>query len=694
MMALAALLVLASFLHATSAHAALATVEGHPYGVQGTSESIAFGNVNTPHALNLTSPQTFNNTAGNPVVHGNNVYAIYWDPTGDRYHGDWRILIDRYLKDVATASGSLGNVFAIDSQYTDSTNSGASYRSTFRGAYSDTNPYPAVAGCNDAGNGGYVTVTCLSDEQIQSELQNFVAQHNLPKGMNSIFLLLTPPEVEVCLDAGSSASHCSENTGSTGLCSYHSAITPTSPTTGDGNTILYAMVPWTAGGLEDGHLPTADQGYGSLCQDGNWDAADPYFDNSQEGVLPNADVPTEQEPNQVTAHPGPDGYYDTGLADLIINDVAIDLQNTITDPLLNAWHDNSGFEVGDECRNDFLLVGGGTEAPQEHTHTGTLYNQTIGEDNYYVNDDFNLAGLLLNYPGVPCVHGVNLVPQFTAPSTVKSGDIVGFDGSESDVTLDAGVGFTGTTPHAAYPTYTWDFGDGSPEVSGFAPGTPTANSPAVSPCPVPWAAPCAASTYHSYQYGGEYEVTLTVTDVGGNTAKVTNTITVEGPPPPTLVPTPGGSGAPGTGTGSGSSGSGSTNGVVTLPGPVAHAAAASRSLTVALRKGLQIRYSVNEQVAGHFEVLLPTRMARRLGIQGSAAQGLPAGTAPSLVIAHAILVTTKGGHSSVRIKFSKKTAARLHRLKTVSLTLRLIVHNAATVNPQSTTVMTTIVLHK
>jgi hypothetical protein len=125
---------------------------------------------------------------------------------------------------------------------------------------------------------------------------------------------------------------------------------------------------------------------------------------------------------------------------------------------------------------------------------------------------------------------------------------------------------------------------------------------------------------------------------------------------------------------------------------VAAAAIISRSLGTATRKGLVVRYSVNEQVAGHFEVLLSSAIAKRLGIAGALATGLPAGSTPETVIARATLVTTKGGRSAVHIVFSKRTAARLRHLHSVSLTLLLAVRNASAGSPTSTTVITTTTL--
>lgn len=60
------------------------------------------------------------------------------------------------------------------------------------------------------------------------------------------------------------------------------------------------------------------------------------------------------------------------------------------------------------------------------------------------------------------------------------------------------------------------------------------------------------------------------------------------------------------------------------------------------------------------------------------------------MIAKAILVTTKGGRSTYRIKFSKATAARLRRLRRVTLMIRMVVHNAS--SPVATTVLDTVKL--
>jgi hypothetical protein len=352
----------------------------------------------------------------------------------------------------------------------------------------------------------------------------------------------------------------------------------------------------------------------------------------------------------------------------------------VTNPLLNAWQDSAKDENTDECRFLFGAVQGGDVTADEESLAGTYFDQTLTGGRYYLNDAFNLAAERLPFPGVPCINGINLDPKFTAPNPVNAGETVGFNGMDSDLTLDAAVGYSaGGSPQPNYATYTWNFGDGTPVVSGYAPGSPT--------CETPYLSPCAASLFHRYQYGGTYEVTLQVRDVGGNVATVTHQVTVDGPPPPGASAGAGAAGAgAATPNGSAGAGAGSTNGA-----PVAAAAIISHKLSLALRKGFTVSYSVNEQVAGHFELLLSRSEAHHLGIGGAPATGMPAGSAPELVIAKALLITTKGGHSTLSIKVSKHTAARLHKLHKLSLMLRLIVHSASK-TPASTTVVSTATL--
>jgi hypothetical protein len=716
--------------------AVVTPVEGNVYGVTPPSTQLLGG-----------EPETFTNEGGHPVVSEANVYAIYWDPD-DLYHGDWQQVIDTFLHNAGAASGSLSAVFAVDAQYTDKAGQHAAYKDTFHGAYTDVDAYPNTGNCNDPSPPKYDAVTCLTDAQIQSELKTFITQHSLPTGMKSIFYVLTPPGVTVCLDKGGPTGHCSDfawrvrpvaskETGvdlcrspkshneiadcpaealveeempatesyKNSFCSYHSAISPTNPTEGDSETILYATIPWTAGGLGDGQLASENLTPAYFCQDGGFNPASKPAIEERESPRP-----AEQEPNQIGR--GPDGYFDHGLSDLIINQIAVEQQDTVTDPLLDAWHDATGNEVMDVCRNYFASqAGGGSATPAEigaeATNAGSLLNQTINGGSYFLNTTFDLAATQLYYPGVPCVPGVSLVPQFTAPNTVNSGELVGFDGMESDITLDAGTQFSSEgASKPVYATYTWNFGDGSPTVTGQAPGAPSVNSPGFAPCSAMWEEPCAASTYHSYQYGGTYDVTLTVTDTGGNTASVTEPITVDGPPAPNPTPTPtptpsttpsSGSSA-GAGGSSGASGSGGgasqgqTGAAASVPAPVVTASVSSTSLKKVKSSGIAVRYSVNEQVAGSVQVLLESSVAKRLGIKGPVATGLAKGSPSSIVIGTAVLVTTKAGKGTVRVKFASKTAERLARSHKLKLTLRLVARNASRTHPITTTTLSTVVL--
>ena len=140
--------------------------------------------------VNGAEPLTYANPAGNPVLHGTGVYAIYWDPT-DHYWSEWQNVINTYLQRAGNESAALSSVFSVDSQYTDKSNVPASPTLAFKGAYTDTHPYP-TSGCTDPEPfaledqigttfGAPAAPMCLTAAQLAAEVEAFVRREGLPQ---------------------------------------------------------------------------------------------------------------------------------------------------------------------------------------------------------------------------------------------------------------------------------------------------------------------------------------------------------------------------------------------------------------------------------------------------------------------------------------------------------------------------------
>lgn len=192
-----------------------------------------------------------------------------------------------------------------------------------------------------------------------------------------------------------------------------------------------------------------------------------------------------------------------------------------------------------------------------------------------------------------------------------------------------------------------------------------------------------ASVFHVFPCAGTYTVDLTVIDGGGNEISFAGEpITVEGKSceSSSEAPSSGGSNSTSTQTNSSgaSAGSTTTSGAAkpSLPAPVAAQAVSATTVGKATRKGLTVRYQVNEQVTGSFNVLLAASVAKRIGLHMPLAHGLPAGTPPQEIVGKALLITTRGGRGTIKIKFGPITGARLRRLHKVSLLLQLNLRNA------------------
>jgi hypothetical protein len=358
---------------------------------------------------------------GGPVIHGLETYVIFWDPS-HAFTSNTEALVGRYLGDVAHDSGSTTNVFSVADQYTDASG-GASYSQTYGGAFVDTTPYPTSGNCTVGG-----PRTCLYDSQEVSELQSFVTSHNLPHGLGAMYFVLTPDTTVTCMDA---SSQCSTNS----FCSYHSYA-------GSGaQTLLYAAIPFTL--LDNAHDAKS-------CQD----------DGNSAVEAPNADP---------------------GFGDVAIKAMSHEEMETITDPLLSGWYFADGDEIADSCNglvwnpNSFLPSEGGSAT------AGTLFNQTINADHYYLQASWSNATQSCELMSGP-------EPAITAPASAASGAPVAISGA---VAANAPVPASG---------YSWQFGDGQ-----------TAVGQAVT---------------HAYAAAGTYTITLTATDPNGETGSITSQITI------------------------------------------------------------------------------------------------------------------------------------------------------------------------
>lgn len=267
-----------------------------------------------PHDAGRTS-QSLLAYHGGPVMRTSTTYAIFWLPSGSglSFGGDnagYEAAIGRFLADVAHDSGGMSNVFGIDTQYYD-TLSGRqthiAYNSTFGGSAVATDPLPARRCTDGAGD-----TDCVTDAQLQAEIESVVAARHWPEDSSHLYFILTPEGLGSC--AGSECSY-------TTYCAYHDDFFPS----GGAGPILYADQPWT-------------YGQGTGCDDGQY---------------PNASA-----------------------ADPTINVLSHEFNEAITDAEPSttlAWIDSGGSEIGDKCAWSFGSTSGPSGAEYNQTIDGRHY---------------------------------------------------------------------------------------------------------------------------------------------------------------------------------------------------------------------------------------------------------------------------------------------------------------------------------
>jgi PKD repeat protein len=476
---------------------------------------------------------------GGPVVRSHATYAIFWDPN-NLFTNASKTLIAAYLADVAHDSGGDQNVYGVTTQYGDGSGPGV-YSSTFGGSLVDSTAYPPDflhgnfrSGCvhGQATPPDPTYTWCLTDAQIQTELNTVIRAHSWPTELTAIYFVFLPAGIDECMGPGleSSSNQCAD----TDFCGYHASF---GSTTGP----LYAVQPY------------ADI---SGCQSGNEPNADP--------------------------------------ADDTLSIVSHEHNETVTDPFGTSWYDVNGNEVADKCAAPGVYgtpLGGssGAEPPSTPYLPGNAWNQVIDRHDYFLQDEFsNVGATCLQRPAGQPPDAV-----FSAPTTIPDDAPVTFDASGSHDTNQGGTitsyswdfgdgsGDSGVTVSHAYTspgtysvtlTVTNSLGYSalvthtilvkqSPVASFTLPGGPVpAGQPVafdgsassdVSGSIVAWSWSFGDGTFgsgpqvsHTYTTAGTYTVSLTVTDGDGGVGRTSAPLQITAPatvvqPPPKPPITPG-----------------------------------------------------------------------------------------------------------------------------------------------------------
>ncbi len=246
----------------------------------------------------------------------NTTYAIYWLPPGQTMSPNYQGIINGFFQNVAAAGGLSSTVYGSDTQYYMGSNPQVfiQARSTFGGTFVDTSSPIPGGSCN-----GQYTPTiashltgCVTDSQIQTEIEHVLGVTGWTPGPTKLFLLFTPRSVGSCADATSGTC------AYTFYCAYHSDYVDSQ---GD---VLYANQPYT----ETGQL-----GLPGACDSGQ--------------------------------HPNGD------WADATLNVASHEHNEAVTDPDGNAWYDASGNENGDKCAWNFGTAVGATGFGQYNQMIGT-----------------------------------------------------------------------------------------------------------------------------------------------------------------------------------------------------------------------------------------------------------------------------------------------------------------------------------
>ncbi|HEY2436920.1 MAG TPA: hypothetical protein VGH93_07040, partial [Solirubrobacteraceae bacterium] len=137
------------------------------------------------HAANLPY-------GGGPVLHSNRTHLIFWQPSGSglTFDSGYEALIEKFLRRVASDSHKTANVYGLSGQYSDAQGQ-AAYASSYGGATLAGDRLPSN-GCVEPPVTGPGWSVCLTDRQLQAEIEHVVHVDRLPTGPGDVYFLVTP----------------------------------------------------------------------------------------------------------------------------------------------------------------------------------------------------------------------------------------------------------------------------------------------------------------------------------------------------------------------------------------------------------------------------------------------------------------------------------------------------------------------
>src|SRR5947209_14149993 len=142
---------------------------------------------------------------GGRVMHGVRVHALFWAPPGYAFSGSpgpgvrgYADLINQFLADTESASGTGDNVFSLLGEYPDGGGS-ARYRIDAAPPVTATDPFPRLPGCvSPAGS-----AECVTDDAVQREIGRYAGPGD---GLHDLWIAFLPPGVDECISPGACAT--------------------------------------------------------------------------------------------------------------------------------------------------------------------------------------------------------------------------------------------------------------------------------------------------------------------------------------------------------------------------------------------------------------------------------------------------------------------------------------------------------